>query len=94
MNLVSAEAPATRGTAAREAIEHLYAAFRIVVAVHLLQVVPNELMETLAESPRFFRAREISCSSMDRVGNIHDHSTRAHVSLVKMNPTFRKRDAP
>jgi hypothetical protein len=29
-------------------------AFWIVVAVHLLQVVPNELMETLAQTSRFF----------------------------------------
>ena len=50
MNLVSIEAPAARVAAAREALELLDAALRIVAVSQLLLGVAHQLIETLAES--------------------------------------------
>jgi hypothetical protein len=52
MNLVSIEAPAARVAMAREALEFLDASLRIVAASQLLQIVADQLIETLAESVR------------------------------------------
>jgi hypothetical protein len=48
MNFVSIEAPAARVAAAREFLELLDALLRVVAASQLLQVVADQLVETLA----------------------------------------------
>jgi hypothetical protein len=53
MNLVSIEAPATRVTRAGEAIELLDASFGIVAASEFLEIVADQLIETLAQSVSF-----------------------------------------
>jgi hypothetical protein len=53
MNLVPIEAPASRVALTRESPEFLDAALGIVSARERLQIVPNQLIQTLAEGFRF-----------------------------------------
>jgi len=53
MNLVSTKTPTPRVALARESPEFLDAALGIVSASHGLQVVPNQLIEALAEGLGF-----------------------------------------
>jgi hypothetical protein len=53
MNLVAIEAPAMRVTRAGEAIELLDASFGIVAASESLEIVADQLIETLAQSVSF-----------------------------------------
>lgn len=48
MNLISVKSPASGVAAARESLELLNAAFRIVATRDVLQIVTNHLIETLA----------------------------------------------
>jgi hypothetical protein len=48
MNFVSIEAPAARVASARELLELLDASFGVVPTSQLLQVVADQLIETLA----------------------------------------------
>jgi len=53
VNFVAIEAPAPGVALAREPLELLDTSFRVVHACQRLQVVPNQLIEALAEGPRF-----------------------------------------
>jgi hypothetical protein len=77
MNLVSVEAPAARVALARKPLELLDTSFGIVAARQRLQIVPNQLIEALAEDFRLPSGTSYELL-VDGEGDIHLHSIRGH----------------
>jgi len=82
MNLVSIEPPAARVALTRELLKLLNAALGIVSASDRLQVIADQLIETLAESFGFLSRASYELL-IDREGDIHEHSICGHVLCVK-----------
>jgi hypothetical protein len=82
MNLVTIEPPAARITAARKAFELLDAALGVVAAGKLLEVVADQLVETLAQGLGFLPGASDQLL-VNREGHIHQHSICAHLGCVK-----------
>src|SRR5438128_2052320 len=81
MNLIAIEAPAARVAPARETLELLNASLRVVTASYGLQVVPNKLVEALAES-RSPLSGPRNDLLVEGQGHIHRHIIRVHISCV------------
>src|ERR1700730_5933748 len=85
MDLVSIEAPAARAAAAGEALEFLDASLGIVASSKGLEVVADQLVETLSQ--RTGRPPGSSnCLFVDRKGDVHGHSICAQGCCVKRAP--------
>src|SRR5258706_11030731 len=81
MDLVPFKTPATRVALPRKAPEFVNTPLRIVAARQLLQVVANQLIQAFPERLRPL-AGPRSELFIDREGDIHLHSIRAHVLCV------------
>jgi len=83
MSLVAIEALAVGIARTRQPLELLDEAFGVVLTRQLLQVVPNELIQALAQSLSFLSG---ACHRLlvDRKGYVHDHSICAHIDCVNM----------
>jgi len=70
MNLVSIEPPAARVALTRELLKLLNAALGIVSAGYRLQIIADQLIETLAESLGFLSRASYELL-VDREGDVH-----------------------
>src|ERR1700730_3983517 len=82
MNLVSIELPAARIAASRKAFELLDTPLRIVAPGKLLEVIANQLVETLSQGLRLHSGSSDQLL-VNRQGHIH-----AHIGCV--NPLSRR----
>jgi len=85
MDLISIEAPAARVAAPGEALEFLDASLGIVPSSESLEVVADQLVETLSQ--RTGRPPGSSnCLFVDRKGDVHEHSICAQGCCVNPHP--------
>jgi hypothetical protein len=87
VNLLTIEAPSLQIASSREPLELFDATLRIVSAGHRLQVVANELIETLPESfgPLSRTSNELLT---DGKSYVHCHSICGHVLCVRPKRGF------
>src|ERR1700688_4047631 len=81
MNLVSIELPAARIAASRKAFELLDTPLRIVAPGKLLEVIANQLVQTLSQGLRLLSGASDQLL-VNRQGHIHAHSICAHIGCV------------
>lgn len=81
MDLVAIEAPATRVTLTREAPELLDALLRIVASGHGLQIVADQLIETLAQGLGLL-ASAVNQLFVEGQRHVHKHIICVHVIRV------------
>lgn len=84
MNFIAIKTPSTGVAAAGEAPELVDAAFGIVAAREILQVVANQLIETLAQGSCLFAGLGDHLL-VDGQSEIHRHSICAHIIRVNCN---------